>query len=112
MSKAAAASPTFPPEEVIDLKDPIVAAVLGWLVPGLGHIYQGRTRKGVLFMVTILGTFFYGLFISDGRAVYASWAEGDKRYPYLCQVCVGLPALPRSCKPIWCATAASHCSAE
>ena len=79
---------------MIDLKDPIVAAVLGWLVPGLGHIYQGRTRKGVLFMVTILGTFFYGLFISDGRAVYASWAEGDKRYPYLCQVCVGLPALP------------------
>jgi hypothetical protein len=94
VSKAAAASPTLPPEEVIDLKDPIVAAVLGWLVPGLGHIYQGRTRKGVLFMVTILGTFFYGLFISDGRAVYASWAEGDKRYPYLCQVCVGMPALP------------------
>ncbi len=71
-----------------------MAAVLGWLVPGLGHIYQGRTRKGVLFMVTILSTFFYGLFISEGRAVYASWVEGDKRLPYLCQVCVGLPALP------------------
>ncbi|MEX2111927.1 MAG: DUF6677 family protein [Pirellulales bacterium] len=94
MSKAAVVESSLPPEEVIDLKDPIVAAILGWLVPGLGHIYQGRTRKGVLFMVTILSTFFYGLFISEGRAVYASWVEGDKRLPYLCQVCVGLPALP------------------
>ncbi|MGD9720863.1 MAG: DUF6677 family protein [Pirellulales bacterium] len=82
------------PDEVIDLKDPVVAAALGWLIPGLGHIYQGRTRKGLLFMISILSTFFYGLFISDGRAVYASWVEGDKRLPYLCQVCVGLPALP------------------
>jgi TM2 domain-containing membrane protein YozV len=94
VSKAVAVSPTLPNEEVIDLKDPFVAAILGWLIPGLGHIYQGRTRKGVLFMVTILGTFFYGLFISEGRAVYASWVQGDYRYPYLCQVCVGLPALP------------------
>ncbi len=94
MSKAVVVDSQLPAEEVIDLKDPVVAAVLGWLVPGLGHIYQGRTRKGVLFMVTILSTFFYGLFISEGRAVYASWVEGDKRLPYLCQVCVGLPALP------------------
>jgi hypothetical protein len=78
----------------VQLKDPLVAAVLAWLVPGAGHIYQGRTAKGVLFMVTILGTFFYGLFLSDGKAVYASWMPQDKRYYYLCQVCAGLPALP------------------
>jgi hypothetical protein len=94
VSKTAALSADAPADEVIDLKDPIVAAILGWLVPGLGHIYQGRTRKGLLFMISILSTFFYGLFLSDGRAVYASWVEGDKRLPYLCQVCVGLPALP------------------
>jgi hypothetical protein len=94
VSKAALADASLPGEEVIDLKDPVVAAVLGWLIPGLGHLYQGRTRKGLLFMISILSTFFYGLFISEGRAVYASWVEGDKRLPYLCQVCVGLPALP------------------
>ena len=44
----------------IDLKDPRLAAFLAWLVPGLGHIYQGRTGKGVLFFVCIVGTFFYG----------------------------------------------------
>lgn len=81
-------------EEIIDLKNPTTAAVLAWLVPGLGHLYQGRTAKGVLFMSCILGTFFYGMFLSNGRAVYASWVPWDQRLPYLCQVGVGAPALP------------------
>lgn len=80
--------------EEIDLKDPVVAAILAWLVPGLGHLYQGRRAKGLLFMVCILSTFFYGLFLSDGRAVYASWTDWDRRLPYLCQIGVGLPAMP------------------
>jgi ABC-type sugar transport system permease subunit len=46
----------------INLKDPRVAALLAWLVPGLGHFYQGRTAKGVLFSVCILGTFLYRTF--------------------------------------------------
>src|SRR5262249_32004266 len=34
-------------------------------------------------------------YLSDGRAVYALWRPGmEKRLPYLCQICVGLPALP------------------
>lgn len=80
--------------EEIDLKEPHWAALLGWLVPGLGHLYQGRRAKGLLFMVCILGTFFYGLFLSDGRAVYASWTAWDQRLPYLCQIGVGVPAMP------------------
>ena len=94
VSKAAVADSLLPPEEVIDLRDPVVAAILGWFIPGLGHLYQGRTGKGLLFMVSILSIFVFGLVISDGRAVYASWVDYDKRLPYLCQVCVGLPALP------------------
>ena len=81
-------------QEVVELKDPVFAAVLAWLIPGLGHLYQGRTAKGILFMVSILGTFFFGLFCSSGHAVYASWIDWDRRLPYLCQVGVGLPALP------------------
>jgi hypothetical protein len=79
---------------VIKLKDPIFAAFLAWLWPGAGHLYQGRTAKGLLFMVCILGTFFFGLWLGDGRVVYASWRPNDVRLPYLCQVGVGLPALP------------------
>jgi TM2 domain-containing membrane protein YozV len=94
VSKAAVTASNQPSLPVVELKDPIVAAALGWLVPGLGHIYQGRTPKGLLFMICILSTFFFGLVISDGKAVYASWRDNDKRLPYLCQVGVGLPALP------------------
>jgi hypothetical protein len=83
----------------IDLKDPRLAAFLAWLLPGLGHIYQGRTGKGVLFFVCIVGTFVYGLTIGQGRVVYASTAdvfskEFLERWQYICQVGVGLPALP------------------
>jgi Family of unknown function (DUF6677) len=83
----------------VDLKDPRLAAFLAWLVPGLGHIYQGRTGKGVLFFVCIVGTFLYGLYLGDGRVVYASTADMFSRgfldrWQYICQVGIGLPALP------------------
>jgi hypothetical protein len=92
--------------EPIDLRDPAVAAFLAWLVPGLGHFYQRRTAKGLLFMVTILGTFFYGLFLGEGHVVYASWRPEDRRLNYFAQVAVGLPALPalvqaRRSVPLW-----------
>jgi hypothetical protein len=45
-------------------------------------------------MVCILGTYFYGFAIGQGHVVYASWRPADRRLPYLCQVGVGLPALP------------------
>lgn len=80
-------------EHPLVLRDPALAAFLAWLLPGAGHVYQRRTAKGVLFMVCILGTFFYGLFLGGGRVVYAQWRP-EKRLPYLCQVGVGLPALP------------------
>jgi hypothetical protein len=60
----------------------------------MGHLYQGRRAKGLLFMICILGTFIYGLFLGEGRVVYAAWQGENKRWPYLCQVGVGLPALP------------------
>jgi len=88
------------PAPVVDLKDPMLAAFLAWLVPGLGHYYQGRTAKAVLYFVCIVGTFVYGLYLGGsrelgwGRVVYASWNAQDKRIPYLGQVFVGLPALP------------------
>jgi hypothetical protein len=78
----------------LSLKEPATAAFLAWLIPGLGHLYQGRRAKGLLFMVCILGTFLYGLFLGEGRVVYAAWQGENKRWPYLCQVGVGLPALP------------------
>lgn len=79
---------------VVELKDPRLAAFLAWLVPGLGHLYQGRVGKGLLFFVCIVGTFLYGLYIGQGRVVYASTPSMLTRWQYLCQVGAGLPALP------------------
>ncbi len=78
----------------VDLKHPGLAALLAWLWPGAGHLYQGRIAKGILYMVCITSIYFYGLAIGHGHVVYASWRPFDRRLPYLCQVGVGLPALP------------------
>jgi hypothetical protein len=83
-----------PGDVEIDLKDPRLAAFLAWLVPGLGHFYQGRTGKGILFFVCIVGTFFYGLYLGDGRVVYASTPSLLTRWQYFFQLGVGLPATP------------------
>lgn len=87
-------------EITVDLKNPVLAGVLAWLIPGLGHFYQRRMAKGIVFFVCILSTFAYGVYFggsSDlhwGRAVYASWRPSYRRYPYLCQIGVGLAAMP------------------
>ncbi len=99
MAKAPSSAETSPaaqaPDQIeIDLKDPFLAAFLAWLIPGAGHWYQGRRHKAILFFVWILGTFVFGLYLGEGRVVYASWRDSDRRLPYLCQVGVGLPAMP------------------
>ena len=83
----------FAPVEV-PLRNPPVAALLAWLWPGAGHLYQGRYGKGMLFMVCILSTYFFGLAVGGGHVVYAQFRKPLVRYPYLAQVCVGIPALP------------------
>jgi TM2 domain-containing membrane protein YozV len=45
--------------------DPI-AAVLTYLIPGLGQIYQGRIGKGLLFFVCIYTLFFVGTYLGSG----------------------------------------------
>ncbi len=46
------------------------AALLSYLIPGLGQIYQGRVGKGILFMVCLLGLFFYGMRLGSCENVY------------------------------------------
>lgn len=87
-------APPSPAALAVDLRNPWLAALLAWLVPGAGHFYQRRYGKGALFMVCVLATYFCGLSMGQGHVVYASWKKEDRRWQYLCQVGVGLPALP------------------
>src|SRR4051794_13395817 len=47
-----------------------LAALLSYLVPGLGQIYQGRAAKGFLFLVCLYGLFFYGMYLGSWQNVY------------------------------------------
>jgi hypothetical protein len=91
----------------VHLRDPEFAALLAWLVPGLGHLYQRRTAKGILYLVCILGTFLYGIYLGGdsrlgwGRVVYASWKPEDKRVSYFAQLGAGVVALPALVQVIW-----------
>ena len=80
----------------VDLRDPRLAAFLAWLIPGAGHFYQGRTAKAILFLICILGTWLFGMYIGRGRVVYfhVQMPVSETRWAYFCQVGVGLPSLP------------------
>jgi len=78
----------------IDLKNPAVAALLSWLVPGLGQFYQGRRLKGLIFLVSLMGTLLAGMWIGGGNVVYASWRPGEKRWAFLGQAGIGAAAVP------------------
>ena len=108
-------------DQPIELKDRELAALLAWLVPGLGHAYQGRWAKAGLYFVCIMGLFIHGLYLGSesgpngvgwARVVYYDglnlngdahqrsfpanvvyFIAGD-RLPYICQVGIGLPAMP------------------
>ena len=94
----------------IDLRNPALAALLAWLWPGAGHLYQRRYGKGLLFMICILSTWFFGLAIGEGHSVYASNRTIAQQLMYGCQLGTGLPAMPalvqsyrvrQNEKPLW-----------
>jgi hypothetical protein len=61
-----AATPTdLPPVKL----DP-VAALLSYLIPGLGQVYQGRVGKGLLFFFGLYLLFFYGMWMGQWRNVW------------------------------------------
>ncbi len=39
----------------------VIAPAVGWLVPGAGHIVQGRWGRGVLLMASIVSMFALGI---------------------------------------------------
>lgn len=87
------------PQTPIRLKQPVLAAILTWLVPGLGQIYQGRVGKGILFLVCITGLYVAGLALGDWTySVFCVFANPfndfeHSRPSFICQFWVGLPGL-------------------
>ena len=78
----------------ISLRNPWLAGLLAWLVPGLGHFYQGRIHKAILFAVCIHGLFWTGFAQGSWKVVWLRWDKQEQSWSYLAQVGMGAVALP------------------
>lgn len=57
------------PASSSDNKSWVLAVLMAWAVPGLGHWYLGRRGKAAVFFVCIVGLFLVGLGLGDWRVV-------------------------------------------
>ena len=48
--------------------------LVAWAVPGAGHLWQGRVRQGLIFMVTLPLMFVTGLWL-EGRIFFFDASE-------------------------------------
>lgn len=79
-------------------KNPLIAGVLAYLIPGAGHFYQGRMLKAVIYSVSILGLFVWGQKLGEGMVVYNLPDKGGAfrqvALSYAAQLGAGGVALP------------------
>ena len=55
----------------VTLKNPLIAALLAYLIPGAGHWYQGRRFKATIYSVCILSLFIWGMILGNWQPVYS-----------------------------------------
>jgi hypothetical protein len=68
---------------------PVFAMGATWLVPGLGHVLQGRRARGVAVFVALVGLFALGTFLAEGSNL-----SRERHYYYWSgQFMLGLPAI-------------------
>ncbi len=83
----------------VKLKNPIVAGILAYLVPGLGHAYQGRYVKAAIYFVCILGIFSWGCSLGEAKAVHLRWdppqrPARNRTAGFIAQAGIGFVAIP------------------
>ncbi|WP_166831612.1 DUF6677 family protein [Thalassoroseus pseudoceratinae] len=84
----------------VPLKNPALAAILAYFLPGAGHLYQGRIFKAVLYAVCIWGMFLYGMQKSGWSALHTHQISGgdghglhwQRNWGFLTHLGIGTPA--------------------
>lgn len=79
-----------------------LAAVLAWLIPGLGHWYLGYRDRAVIIFVTVVVTFWGGVALGGVRSTFNVQENGPWLAAQLCtgpQAIVGLMAAKSLPKP-------------
>ncbi|WP_010588376.1 DUF6677 family protein [Schlesneria paludicola] len=105
--------PTDPPaahRKLWEERSVVVALILAVLVPGLGHLYQGRTVKGCIYLFGILGLFLWGVKLGEGVVVYNLPDKGSRRITlhYAAQLGAGAVAYPGLWQPKRAAREENH----
>ncbi len=63
--------------------------ILGWLVPGLGHVTVGRAAKGLLFFLVLGTTYAVGLLYARENAI----SPDEHPFAFVGQLGLGLPTV-------------------
>jgi TM2 domain-containing membrane protein YozV len=61
-------------------RDPNLAALLTWFIPGAGHLYIGKPLFGLAAFAVVQGLYLVGLRLSDGMLL--EYLEPDLRGPF------------------------------
>jgi len=74
-------------DKIVSNKDPFIAAILSFIFPGLGQVYNGEFNKGLLIQIAFLMTLLFGSWfffvlpipiILLAIGVYDAYTEADK----------------------------------
>ena len=68
----------------------VLLAVAAWLVPGSGHLWLGRSSKGLIFLVALTAMFAFGLALK-GRLFPFDTSEPLVFLAALANLAMGLP---------------------
>lgn len=68
---------------------PVFSALLAWLVPGLGHVHQGRKLRGAIVFVLLVGLFVLGSVMAEG----SNLSRERHFYYWAGQFVIGLPGM-------------------
>lgn len=77
-------------DRVQSTTNPLLICVAAWLVPGAGHLWLGRARKGLIFLVTLPLMFAVGLWL-EGRLFPFQPAEPLVALAALADIGIGIP---------------------
>jgi len=70
--------------------NPYVISAVAWLVPGAGHLWLGRTQKGLIFLVTLPLMFATGLWL-EGRLFPFQASEPLVALAAFADIGIGIP---------------------
>lgn len=71
----------------------VPACLLAWLLPGGGHLYLGRTHKGLIFLGALGAMFVLGLAMDARLEMYSGFDDPLAVLRSIAQMALGMPYL-------------------